>query len=226
MISSKLVVRILAFFFNLLEGLLMVSIGIVGSDPYLAPEVCGELKYDPQPADIWSLAIIFCCMTLRRFPWKAPRQSDNSFKLFSAPPDPPQNTTSSSPPLPTSKSHQNRSAAAASAERAEAKEIEGSLNNPAPSTVQGSGSSAPQIKGPYRLLRLLPRESRHIIGRMLELNPKKRATLEEIWYDEWIGNLQYCTQEVGGDVVKAPGHAHVLEGTSGGSNVSTRKSTK
>jgi serine/threonine protein kinase len=33
--------------------------GIVGSDPYLAPEVCTEIHYDPQPADIWSLAIIF-----------------------------------------------------------------------------------------------------------------------------------------------------------------------
>lgn len=207
------------------KGLLIIFVGIVGSDPYLAPEVCGELKYDPQPADVWSLAIIFCCMTLRRFPWKAPRQSDNSFKLFSAPPDPPPQSTTSSTPLPTSKSHQNRSAAAATADNTEPKEIEGSLSNPAPSTVQGSGGGS-QIKGPFRLLRLLPRESRHIIGRMLELNPKKRATLEEIWYDEWIGSLQYCTQEVGGEIVKAPGHTHVLEGTSGGSNVSTRKSTK
>lgn len=181
------------------------------------------MKYDPQPADVWSLAIIFCCMTLRRFPWKAPRQSDNSFKLFSSSPDLPQNTTPSSPPLPTSKSHQSRSAAAAAA-GVSVPEIQGTPNNPAPSTVQGSGG--PQIKGPYRLLRLLPRESRHIIGRMLELNPKKRATLEEIWYDEWIGGLHYCTQEVGGSIAKALGHTHVLEGTSGGSNVSTRKSTK
>lgn len=37
----------------------MLMIGIVGSDPYLAPEVCTEIRYDPQPADIWSLAIIF-----------------------------------------------------------------------------------------------------------------------------------------------------------------------
>ncbi|RPA90254.1 Pkinase-domain-containing protein [Choiromyces venosus 120613-1] len=165
--------------------------GIVGSDPYLAPEVCNDLKYDPQPADVWSLAIIICCMTLRRFPWKAPRQSDNSFKLFSMP--------------------------------SEIPAIEGSVSNPAPSTVQGSGQ---HIKGPHRLLRLLPRESRHIIGRMLELNPKKRATLEEIWNDEWIKSISYCQQEEGGKVIKGVGHTHVLEGQSGGSNVSTRKSTK
>src|ERR1700735_4875638 len=62
--------------------------GIVGSDPYLAPEVYDERKYDPQPADIWSLAIIFCCMSLRRFPWKMPRMSDNSYKLFISTPTP------------------------------------------------------------------------------------------------------------------------------------------
>ena len=33
--------------------------GIVGSDPYLAPEVCTDIRYLPAPADIWSLAIIY-----------------------------------------------------------------------------------------------------------------------------------------------------------------------
>ncbi|PWW79986.1 Pkinase-domain-containing protein [Tuber magnatum] len=161
--------------------------GIVGSDPYLAPEVCNDLNYDPQPADVWSLAIIYCCMTLRRFLWKAPRQSDDSFKLFSMPPETPR-----------------------------------TASNPAPSTVQGSGQ---HIKGPHRLLRLLPRASRHIISRMLDLSPKKRATLEEIWNDDWIQSISYCQQEEGGKVIKGVGHTHVL-GQSGGSNVSTRKSAK
>lgn len=61
-------------------------LGVVGSDPYLAPEVYDERKYDPQAVDIWSLAIIFCCMSLRRFPWKVPRLSDNSYKLFASEP--------------------------------------------------------------------------------------------------------------------------------------------
>lgn len=42
-----------------LEQDLIEATGIVGSDPYLAPEVCTEIRYDPQPADIWSLAIIY-----------------------------------------------------------------------------------------------------------------------------------------------------------------------
>lgn len=64
--------------------------GIVGSDPYLAPEVFSTTeKYDPRFVDIWSVAIIYCCMTLKRFPWKIPRESDNSFRLYSMPDEQP-----------------------------------------------------------------------------------------------------------------------------------------
>lgn len=58
--------------------------GIVGSDPYLAPEVFepSNFGYDPRTADVWSIAIIFCCMVLRRFPWKIPKLSDPSYRLF------------------------------------------------------------------------------------------------------------------------------------------------
>jgi len=145
------------------------------------------LKYDPQPADVWSLAIIFCCMTLRRFPWKAPRQSDNSFRLFSSPPDPaPENRE-------TLHGH------------------DGTSSNPAPNQVHGAGHPPP--KGPNRLLRILPRESRYIMGRMLDLDFKKRATLNDIWHDEWISSIEFCRQE-GDEITWAANHKHILEGQS------------
>ena len=57
--------------------------GIVGSDPYLAPEVLNGDSYDPRKTDVWSVAIIFFCMVLRRFPWKIPDpKTDPSFKAF------------------------------------------------------------------------------------------------------------------------------------------------
>ena len=57
--------------------------GIVGSDPYLAPEVLNGDSYDPRKTDVWSVAIIFVCMVLRRFPWKIPDpKTDPSFKAF------------------------------------------------------------------------------------------------------------------------------------------------
>ncbi|KAF6015298.1 hypothetical protein HII13_000234 [Brettanomyces bruxellensis] len=63
---------------------LVEASGIVGSDPYLAPELCVFSKYDPRPVDVWSCAIIYCCMALKKFPWRVPTLSDNSFKLFAS----------------------------------------------------------------------------------------------------------------------------------------------
>ncbi|KAL7422260.1 serine/threonine protein kinase [Cryptotrichosporon argae] len=57
--------------------------GVVGSDPYLAPEVLTKDQYDPRLTDVWSVAIIFMCMILRRFPWKIPDyKTDMSYKLY------------------------------------------------------------------------------------------------------------------------------------------------
>lgn len=61
----------------------VVATGIVGSDPYLAPEVLSQQTYDPRLTDVWSCAIIFLCMILRRFPWKLPdMKTDPSYRLF------------------------------------------------------------------------------------------------------------------------------------------------
>lgn len=86
------------------------------------------------------------------------------------------------------------------------------------------GTTAQQIKGPNRLLRLLPRESRTIVGKMLELNPKKRATLEDIWADEWIRSIEFCRQEPGLVYVKAKNHGHTLEAQAAPSQESSKKS--
>ncbi|KIJ34671.1 hypothetical protein M422DRAFT_181813, partial [Sphaerobolus stellatus SS14] len=60
-----------------------LATGVVGSDPYLAPEVISKEAYDPRKTDVWSVAIIFLCMVLRRFPWKIPDQkTDHSFRSF------------------------------------------------------------------------------------------------------------------------------------------------
>lgn len=57
--------------------------GVVGSDPYLAPEVLKEESYDPRKTDVWSVAVIFLCMILRRFPWKIPDPKvDASYRSY------------------------------------------------------------------------------------------------------------------------------------------------
>lgn len=196
-------------------------VGVVGSDPYLAPEVYDHPKYDPQPADIWSLAIIFACMSLRRFPWKLPRVTDNSFKLFISPPsagapsteigakEKPKSAADVTPGI--TDERQSSAPAHRIHQPGEGSDVKGSAHE---SSDPGSRLDAPKdnvIKGPWRLLRLLPRETRTIIGKMLQVNPTNRATLEVIMADPWISTTPVCQQVEGGKVFKARGHEHTLE---------------
>ncbi|KAJ3472655.1 hypothetical protein NLG97_g10814 [Lecanicillium saksenae] len=237
--------------------------GIVGSDPYLAPEVYDQKEYDAAAVDIWSLAIIYCCMSLRRFPWKLPRMTDNSFKLFASDPTPghdPKKLIVSS--LSANSSHVNLSALSSKeAEQRYRTPKDGSTNTSAttpgtpgtPATTDAKqvelkhepkhnekhekqegeahkheekrehkheekrehkpqeGEKKEIIKGPWRILRLLPRYSRHIIHRMLELDPKKRAKMEEILEDFWVADTVICQQLENGEVLAADDHIHVLE---------------
>ncbi|KAI9728166.1 MAG: serine/threonine protein kinase [Chrysothrix sp. TS-e1954] len=194
--------------------------GIVGSDPYLAPEVYHEGKYDPEAVDIWSIAIIYCCMTLRRFPWKLPRTSDVSYKYFAAEPTPGTPTvdslrrrTSSSHSSDRSPSHSHsttRSDGHDSSHR-HASESHDGARDASHGEGKEQSSTTPSIRGPWRLLRLLPRESRYIIGRMLDTNPETRITLDDACEDEWMATRPFCRQEDGGKVIRAEGHTHVME---------------
>ncbi|PLB42074.1 putative protein kinase [Aspergillus candidus] len=247
------------------ENDIVPASGIVGSDPYLAPEVYDEKKYDPRPTDVWSLAIIYCCMTLRRFPWKQPRVSDNSYRLFVSSPtpgtpvpdiDPKRHKPKSAPDLPSvardanapsritddnwapgqvngrqappkpkpesATSEENRPPESPQEETSDNQTQKKMSNNnkptrttskeapPLPPSAQQSGQRQEVIKGPWRLLRLLPRESRYIVGRMLTVRVKDRASLDDVLTDEWVQNIHACEQEVSGAVIKAPGHTHIL----------------
>ena len=190
-------------------------------------------------------------MSLRRFPWKAPRITDNSYKLFISAPAPgtesggrrlseqrprsmmdmtsaaAEEARRRSAPHPevsshlppgeeqSKQSHHLHHQEKSSSEVALPNQPRGSENQ-TPSTSSGSRPDTPSvrqevIKGPWRLLRLLPRESRAIMGRMLEVNPRKRATLEEMLEDPWICTTPVCRQVEGGKVIRADGHEHTLE---------------
>ncbi|KAI9020756.1 kinase-like domain-containing protein [Phycomyces nitens] len=125
-----------------------LSKGICGSDPYIAPEQYIQTEYDARLTDLWSIGIIFVCMTIRRFPWRLPRPSqDQSYKNF----------------------------------------------------------VTPSSQGAARLFKMLPKESRSIIQRILEPNPRERATLEQVMEDPWVKELAMCTEHT-----PAKGHSHHL----------------
>lgn len=172
------------------------------------------------------MAIIFCCMSLRRFPWKLPRLSDNSFKLFAADPTPghdpkklllpPSSSMSalSDTPARDFDPQALRNEANKAVNRDEASKTERPSTTPSANGQGGTNPPAGEkkevVRGPWRILRLLPRESRHVIGRMLDLDPKKRATMSDILDDPWVANTVICRQE-GGHVISADDHRHVLE---------------
>ena len=171
-------------------------------------------------------------MSLRRFPWKQPRVIDNSYKLFVAPPTP-------GTPIPDSvprHASENRSRGLLapgddhdprrSSEPSPSREENGnghekkSHHHTSRHHSEGGSTKASEtaeagkaevIKGPWRLLRILPRETRHIIGRMLKVDPKERATMEEILDDDWIREIRVCRQDEQCDVHSAQGHSHTLE---------------
>lgn len=60
--------------------------GIMGSDPYLAPEVFYKHPYQPQYADVWSCGIMYACTYMRRFPWRLPQNEDVSYRKFASNP--------------------------------------------------------------------------------------------------------------------------------------------
>lgn len=195
-------------------------------------------------------------MTLRRFPWKAPRLSDNSYKLFVSPPnDGPkrieQHSRSSTELSEAAADDRRQSGPYSEPASRQPSDVSNNTghhhhhhhrnreNNSEPVTNENrltSSALANQskeqqqqqqvIKGPWRLLRLLPRESRHIIGRMLELDPKKRATMEEILEDRWVSTSSICRQEEVGTIIRAVGHEHTLEPGSGVGASSTTQSNK
>lgn len=73
---------LLFYFILFVRVLISCLLGIYGSDPYIAPEQYTQPCYDPRLSDVWSCAIIFICMTIRRFPWRSPRYSDLSYRAF------------------------------------------------------------------------------------------------------------------------------------------------
>lgn len=173
-----------------LSNKLVTASGIVGSDPYLPPEVCIFSKYDPRPVDIWSIAMIFVCLTIKQFPWKIPKLKDPSFKLFCSGRDCDSlSQLVAKPALPP--------------QYYEVVDTPESSNNP---------SNPDDLKiGPQSLLHKLPEASRNVIGRMIELAPARRASIEEIMEDPFVKSIKMCYLNHEGTVVNYPeNHVHTV----------------
>lgn len=143
---------------------------------------------------------------------------DNSYKLFVSPPTPgtpvpdsKPRTASEMPPAPGVQDDHRRQSEPHHGHHSHHENDHGSEHR-----GSTSGDKQEVIKGPWRLLRILPRESRHIIGRMLKVDPAERASMDEVLEDEWVLSSRVCSQDMSGQVHRAEGHQHTLEAGSGG----------
>ncbi|CAK7892441.1 nitrogen permease reactivator protein [[Candida] anglica] len=211
---------------------LIESHGIVGSDPYLAPEVCVFNKYDPRPVDVWSAAIIYCCMMLKKFPWKVPKLSDNSFKLFSTRKEaiPLTEMLKRTPDMVPEMGALKLDDISEQLEGSKASESEEQGKEPESTSTEaektGSGSSS-NIEGKAhtstetgagRLLLALPEDCRPLIGRMVDLAPACRISIEECFNDEWLQSIHMCTVEE----KLSPDGSPIYEAVSGGDHIHTQ----
>lgn len=179
---------------------LIESQGIVGSDPYLAPEVCVFNKYDPRPVDVWSSAIIYCCMMLKKFPWKVPKLSDNSFKLFASRGEliPISEILKKTPDMKSNNEgfHDLMDISESLPTDFKPKTSTAIGNGKDNSSTQSEGQSHTSSEvGAGRLLLALPENCRNLIGRMVELAPACRITIDEVLQDPWLKSVKMCTVE-------------------------------
>ncbi|KAH3685469.1 hypothetical protein WICPIJ_003558, partial [Wickerhamomyces pijperi] len=194
-------------------------------------------SYDPRAVDIWSLAIIYCCMYLKRFPWKCPKMTDSSFKQYSMPDDQPHDYAKAAVV-------HNELIRKRKEERKRLRELENlksltlkdetsqSLNEEPDKTKPNHETEAhPQrpklssqklsssakvptsgtlqkFHGPYRLMRLLPHSSRPILSRMLTIDVTQRASMSDILNDSWYQEICMCTLDAKEKYVGCVNHVH------------------
>jgi len=175
----------------------------------MAPEILLHSPYDPQKADVWSLAIMYCCMILGRFPWKAPVLRDEAFRAFATTrsrnshAERGMGRRSTEPPL----LQASNSAPVASCDLEARNPDTLSMTN----VDEDANMKATEIDPePCWLLRRLPIESRTVIRKMFLLNANSRPTLEQISSLPWIQLGRLCPQEDGEAMHYGYRHEHVL----------------
>lgn len=170
-------------------------------------------------------------MILRRFPWRSPRPTDGAYRLFISPPNITPTEDFASRPV---EERQKSESSSEDARRTSASDIDKPRDresstrshhhhhhhhherhgDSADTTATAATRPEPlreEIKGSWRLLRLLPRNARDLIGSMLEIDPQRRAKLDDILQDPWIIQTPVCSELEGRKFIKAEGHHHTLE---------------
>ncbi|EFP81631.2 HAL protein kinase [Puccinia graminis f. sp. tritici CRL 75-36-700-3] len=195
------------------EEEVMKTTDVVGSDPYLAPEILirdsqGNRACDPRLVDVWSVGIMFVCMILRRFPWRiADSRADLCFREFVRKTHP---LKIASPLVVSSLGQQDRaffggerrhSSHLSELRPTEPRKREDQAGDEPvpPAKVRLGRAACPLVWEPSELareddelsekdtlFRLLPKESRLTISRMLRVAVDQRIRFDQLLFDDHL----------------------------------------
>ncbi|CCD27306.1 uncharacterized protein NDAI_0K01150 [Naumovozyma dairenensis CBS 421] len=212
----------------------ILSQSIVGSDPYLAPEVFNSETpgYNASLVDVWSLGIIFYALMLKKFPWKIPQvDQDRNFEFYCR-----EDLAEKHDYVESAKKHEELMKEKKILIKRQHQQSNTRSSSPIASQSQPLQEQLVRIKlrhsystnttlprksthndcskyGQYRVMRRLPHASRPIISRMLKVNPDERATISDLLHDKWFRNIPYCRSSLkDNSYIRASGHHHILPG--------------
>ncbi|KAK7008122.1 Serine/threonine-protein kinase hal4, partial [Favolaschia claudopus] len=161
------------------EATIHMSTGLCGSEPYIAPEQFLGKPYDARLVDIWACGIVYYCLHFQELPWRAAQPSDQLYAAYAA-------AAAATPPPPL--------AAAPT-----------TSPHPTPIVVdRDRHQTSSTLVFPPTISNLSPRACRPLIRKMLEPDPKMRASIEEVLGCAWMKGVEVCWEV--GDKAK---HVHV-----------------
>jgi serine/threonine protein kinase len=56
--------------------------GVLGSEPYIAPEMFQSIAYDAREVDVWACGIVYYCMLYQGIPWRVASPKDPHYVAY------------------------------------------------------------------------------------------------------------------------------------------------
>ncbi|KAF7340305.1 Pkinase-domain-containing protein [Mycena venus] len=189
------------------EATIHMSTGLCGSEPYIAPEQFLGKPYDARLVDIWACGIVYYCLHFQELPWRAAQSSDQLYAAYAAAAaaTPPPPLTAAPPSTATNGHAANGSAPASATSTPSSSTLHTGTTTTQTHTVDrdrhGTNST---LQFPPTISNLSPRACRPLIRKMLEPDPKLRASIDEVLGCAWVKGVEVCWEV--GDRAK---HMHV-----------------
>lgn len=159
----------------------LYSRGVCGSEPYIAPEEFSQPEYDPRQVDVWSCGVIYMAMHTGNHMWQVAKKGedenyDRYLKFRRLVEEERENAVR--------ERMQKQAGVVAGSDDREAK-----LQRARESIRKRAKESGLDI------LEGLEFETKKLIYRMLNPDPKKRATVPQIMENQWFKSVYCCQQQ-------------------------------